>query len=162
MIKPAPLVDISGSTRVFYSRRGIQITDRWFATSGKRYALADLSDIREAREPSNPITIGAVLASLCLFGAGVVVATRTGSTASLETTMLASLALMVIGVVSNIVHPRHRLVLATVNDFDVVLFATRDRSLQSQVHRALDRANRAAHTADPTAAARSGPTAATN
>jgi hypothetical protein len=161
MIKPTPLVDISGSTRVFYSRRGIQITDRWFATNGRRYALADLTDIREAREPSNPITIGAVLASLGLFGAGVVVAFRTGSTVSLETTMLASLALMVVGVISNIVSPRHRLVLATVHGFDVVLFATRDSSLQSQVHRALDRANRCAGSVDQ-AAARSGPTAATN
>jgi hypothetical protein len=161
MIKPTPLVDISGSTRVFYSRRGIQITDRWFATNGRRYALADLTDIREAREPSNPITIGAVLASLGLFGAGVVVAVRTGSTVSLETTTLASLALMVVGVISNIVRPRHRLVLATVHGFDVVLFATRDSSLQSQVHRALDRANRCAGSVEQ-AAARSGPTAATN
>lgn len=161
MIKPTPLVDISGSTRVFYSRRGIQITDRWFATNGKRYALVELTDIREAREPANPVTIGAVLASLGLFGAGVVVAVRTGSTISLETTMLASLALMVVGVISNIVRPRHRLVLATVNDFDVVLFATRDSSLQSQVHRALDRANRCARSTEQVAA-RSGPTAATN
>ena len=161
MIKPTPLVDISGSTRVFYSRRGIQITDKWFATNGKRYALADLTDVREAREPSNPVTIGAVLASLGLFGAGVVVAARTGSTTSLETTMLASLALMVVGVISNIVRPRHRLVLATLHDFDVVLFATRDSSLQSQVSRALNRAYRSTEPADP-AAARSGPTAATN
>jgi hypothetical protein len=52
--------------RTFYREGGVSITDRWMTISGRRFAIADLNNLRTVREPSSPAA-GASTAVACII-----------------------------------------------------------------------------------------------
>jgi hypothetical protein len=56
--------------RTFYQAGGVQVTDRWVTSSGRRYPVAALANLRTVREPAGPVSVVSKTMA-CVFVAAV-------------------------------------------------------------------------------------------
>ncbi len=124
----------------FLDRNGIRITGNWFAITGRRYAVGDLSEIWTVTGPRNPLARNAFLA------AGLVAVVGAISSPYLDTGaawvgVLAILAIpLSVGLIALRIRPRPQSLWARYRGRSEMLFESGDATWFFQVCRALNRA----------------------
>jgi len=141
---PAPL----------YRQPGILVTYHVFEVAGRRYAVADLSDLRTARGPQDPFAVRAVLLAGLIVAAVVTAVSFGGGPTGLDpATYLALLAAaclpVLLAVVVARIRPRPFELWGLHYGVMVRLFVTDDERVYGQVTRALRRAREAYLDAEP-------------
>ncbi|MDG4767377.1 DUF6232 family protein [Solwaraspora sp. WMMD406] len=148
----ATSADVPG--RAFYRQPGIEVTTRWFVVAGRRFAITDLTDLRTARGPRDPLAVraGGVVAVVL-----AVIAVVIGFTRGLDqVSALAYLALLVaafipVGIawLADRLRPRSFELWGRHRGGMMLLFSSDEERQYGQVSRALMRAREVSRLSGP-------------
>lgn len=145
--------------RTYYERAGVRITDRYVSIDGRRYSIAELSELRTVRGPHDPLTLGASGVAAVLFCVIVIGRSMFGPAAWIGAAAIALIPAALAVAVSKTRKRRYEL-WAAYHGVDVQVLAIPDAEVYGQICRALIRAREAAtlrHPGDGSRVARTSP-----
>ncbi len=140
-----PLRFVSAYPQTLLRQPGIRITSQWFTVGSRRYDITELTHLRTARGPHDPLTIRAVITAVVVLSAigALMVASSTGGAIQLSAVPALGAALLVPVILAWLGHrlrPRPYELWAEYRGTTVRLFYSDSEREYGQVCRALVRA----------------------